>query len=375
MKKILYHLFFLIGITTLFTGCSKQEVPAKPITPESTIYSASIESTETEVDNTAESVESITITEEVFTPESESSNKTDEEIIIPDIEVDPTMIVREETVSVPGLKKLFEFVFVSDTHLALSDERDADLQEYMAGRYEMFRNDQGTGSEDSFLDIINYVSDIEPDLLVLGGDITDAATWSNIEYLDELLVRAGCPWIYEMGNHDFNYGNQEYFSVRAYQELLPRFENVSSTSNGYQTLEFDEFIIFAVDDQNNQIPESAVTGLGEAILKSKPIILISHVPFEPMEANTLVADSIAVWGAEGNGSSKVLMGPGGKVPNLYTSQFMQMVYDENSPVILVLSGHVHFYHKDHLKGDLVQIISGPGFKKEVLKINLVPENQ
>ena len=110
----------------------------------------------------------------------------------------------------------------------------------------------------------------------------------------------------------------------------------------------------------------------KSIKKKKPIILISHVPFEPLVENTLLSRSIEVWGADESGASKVLIGPNGKIPDGNTEAFLQMVYDENSPVVLVLSGHVHFYHREYLKEDLLQIISGPGFKKEVIKINLVP---
>ena len=283
------------------------------------------------------------------------------------------LIVHEEQIEIPGLQKSFEFIFVADTHVALCDDRDADFRDYMNSRYEMFRNQNGEGSELSFKNIISYVSKEKPDLLVLGGDIVDAASWACVDYMKEMLKKVKCPWIYSMGNHDFNYGAQEYFSEKAYKEYLPRFKEISQTADGFQYIEYDEFIVFAVDDKNNQIPVGAVEGLKNMCNKNKPIVLITHVPIEPLEENTLHEETIQVWGADENGYSKVLMGEHSKRPNEDTKQFLELILDKKSPVCLVLSGHIHFYHKDILNGDLLQIVTGPGFQQELIKVKLIPE--
>lgn len=282
------------------------------------------------------------------------------------------LTAHEEQLEIKGLEAPFEMFFVADTHISLCDDRDPDLKEYMMQRYVGFQNSRGEGSEIAFRDILQYVSGEEPDLLVLGGDILDAATWASVEYLDELLAKLECPWIYEMGNHDFNYGVLNYFSEKSYTEYLPRLQKLSQTTDGYQCVEYDSFVIFAADDAGNQIGKKAVTALEEACKIGKPIILISHVPLEPMEESTLIEDTVKVWGAGWNNYSKVLMGEHANKPNETTKKFMDIVFAEDSNVELVLSGHVHFYHKDDLKGDLQQIITGPGYNKELLKIELVP---
>lgn len=285
------------------------------------------------------------------------------------------LIIYEEEIKIPGLTDSFEMVFVADTHVALCDERDETFREYMATRYEMFRNTQGNGAEESFENIILYLSKNTPDLLVFGGDIVDAATASCIEYMETMIKKVKCPWIYGMGNHDFNYGAQEYYSDKAFKELLPKFENLSKTQNGFQYTEYDEFIIFVADDINNQVSAEAANGLADICKIGKPIILVSHVPIEPLEENTLFQETNRVWGADENGYSRVLLGEHSKRPNEHTKKFLDLILDENSPVELVLSGHIHFYHKDYLKDDLLQIVTGPGYQQELVKIKLIPQEQ
>lgn len=285
------------------------------------------------------------------------------------------LTIYEEQVAIPGLEKALDIVFFADTHVALCDDRDSELAEYMAGRYEMFKNQDGKGSQETFHSIMSYVSQEKPDLLIMGGDIVDAATWASIEYVENALKDVECPWIYEMGNHDFNYGSIEYYSQKSFEEYLPRFEKISNTKDGYQYVEYESFIVFAVDDAGNQVSVAAADAFEKVCSMGKPIILISHVPMEPLEESTLIQDTVEVWGADDNGYSKVLMGEHAKRPNIETQKFIDLVMAEDSPVCLVLSGHIHFYHKDNLKGDLQQIVTGPGYNKELLKIELIPESQ
>ncbi len=287
------------------------------------------------------------------------------------------IVVREEIVEIPGLTEEFEFIFMADNHISLCDERDASVQEKAQARYESFRSKDGAGADESFRMLLDYVKAEKPRLLILGGDVVDSAMWESIEFVKKELTAAEIPWIYEMGNHDFEYG-EEYFTETAYSEYLPRLADVSETAQGYQIKEYEEFVVFAVDDSCNQIAEAALNAFKGVIEKGKPIILITHVPIEPVgdikvEENTLWEESNVVWGAAENGNSRVLLGENSCIPNETTAEFLSLVTDEESPVELVLAGHIHFYHRDYLSQDLVQVVTGAGFEKELVKVILVPE--
>ena len=282
------------------------------------------------------------------------------------------LVVHEHELAVEGLESEFELFFMADTHISLCDDRDPEVMEKAASRYEMFRSKGGIGAEESFEDMLEYISDEEPDLLVMGGDIVDSAMWASIEHVAETLEEQDYPWIYEMGNHDFEYG-MEYFSEKCYSEYLPRLEQISKTHEGWQQMEYEDFIVFAVDDQNNQVSEEALKAFEEIYDSGKSIVLISHVPIEPLEDNGLWEKSNEVWGATQDGRSRVLLGSRSCLPNETTGRFLDLVRAEESPVELILSGHVNFYHEGNLTEDTMQIVTGPGFEREIVKVTLVPE--
>lgn len=109
-------------------------------------------------------------------------------------------------------------------------------------------------------------------------------------------------------------------------------------------------------------------------LTNRSYILVTHVPIEPAVENTLWEKSNEVWKAADNGHSRVLLGPSSCVPNAVTAEFLDMVMAAESPILLVLSGHIHFYHRDNLTKDLVQVVTGAGFQKEMVKVTLLPDN-
>lgn len=87
-------------------------------------------------------------------------------------------------------------------------------------------------------------------------------------------------------------------------------------------------------------------------LEDKPIILMCHMPFTTSETETLTQDTIARWG------SAILMGPASALEsNATVLEFYNLVLAENSPVVAVLAGHIHMYHKDMLNENIVQLVS------------------
>ncbi len=282
-----------------------------------------------------------------------------------------TPVVHEEEIVVPGLKEEFEILFMADTHISLCDERDEGLLDKARARYEGFRGPSQKGAEETFRGLMEYAALEEPDLLVLGGDILDSAMWASLDFLKERLDELGLPWVYAMGNHDFEYG-EEYFSEKAYTDYLPRFGSVSDTTDGYQLWEHEDFTILAVDDKSNKVSGKAADALEALCEKNKPVILVMHVPVEPLEDDVLLEESKEVWGTNQDGNSKVLLGPRSCVPDGDTRRFLDLALSEESPVVLVLAGHIHFYHRDILTGDLVQIVTGAGYENELVKVVLKP---
>ena len=274
--------------------------------------------------------------------------------------------VTQETVDIKGYEKEFNIFFLADSHISLCDERDSDLIEKASQRSVMFKTDdiEAWDRFDALTDIIS-----NEDILILGGDIIDSAMYASIDHVEDRLKKLKIPYLYSMGNHDFEYGS-EYFSATAYEEYLPRLKDMRDDTP-YQIREYDDFIIFAADDDNSQIDPEILKAYKDVAKKGKPVILIVHVPIEPVTGDdSLTQKCKEVWGASSDGKSRVTMGVNGCYPNDTTKEFLDLVLSDDSPVVLVLAGHIHFYHKDMLNDNIVQIVTGAAFEGDALRVTL-----
>ena len=280
--------------------------------------------------------------------------------------------VHMETIEIEGLTEEHEIVFTADNHISLWDERDSLVANKAKERYETFKSWDGAYADESFKSVIQYVRSENPELLVIGGDLLDSAMYAGIDFASGQLSTIKVPYLYGMGNHDFEYDN-EYFSDRAFKEYLPRLSALSGIDKGYRTAQFDEYIVLIADDYGNKVSPDALEELIRINKLGKPIIVSVHVPIEPGIGNSLWEMSKQVWGQTSDGTSKVLLGNRSIIPNDVTTAFLDEMRKNESNVKVVLAGHVHFYHKDMLNDNIIQLVAGPGYNKEVTKIILKPK--
>ncbi len=289
---------------------------------------------------------------------------------LPSFDKEPELHIFEEEVDI-GLSEPVDIIFIADTHISLCDERDSDLKDKAKSRYSIFVSPDGIGADKVFASEMEFVGQEDPDLLILGGDIIDSAMYASIDFVKEQLDTTGVPYIYGMGNHDFEYGN-EYYTDKSYSEYLPRLSEVSATSDGFQVVKHRDFAVLVVDDDNNQVTAAALDALKELVSEGKPIILCMHVPIEPdaeYSAN-LIKKSIDAWGAYDDGRSRVLLGDHGCIPNDTTREFIDIVKSDDSNVKTVLAGHVHFTDESNLTDNLTQAVTGAGFEGNMIHLTL-----
>ena len=160
-----------------------------------------------------------------------------------------------------------------------------------------------------------------------------------------------------LGNHDFEYGN-EYFSKRAYEEYRPRVTEVSGSENGAHLFDVAGIHIFAADDANNQFTKDELNEFKKVCEDGRPVLFVSHVPFEPdMGDTTLLEKSIELFGTDGDGNSRALIGEHSVTPNETTKEMMDIILADDSPVFCVLAGHVHYPHEDLLNENVTQMLT------------------
>lgn len=281
-----------------------------------------------------------------------------------------TLHVAENTLTVSGLSEEYKIFLIADSHISLVDDRDPDVKSKALSRQASFTTN-GIPGHQFFKQLLKRAEKDESDIIILGGDIIDSAMYASVDYVYEQTSSLKTPFLYLTGNHDFEYGN-EYFSETAYTQYKSRLFEIHGINN-YRIAEYDDLVVFSADDENNQISEEALKAYKEVAKKGKPMVVCLHVPLEPKEAGSEFVQACKdIWGASDDGHSRVSIGPEGCYMNETTQEFRNLVLAKDSPVVLVLAGHIHFYRNDALTANTRQIVTGAAYEGNAVEVTLRP---
>ena len=274
-------------------------------------------------------------------------------------------IVKEE-IFLPGLKKEYDLLFLTDTHVVVMSEEDTPKEQASAGeRKEQFQNEEGVYSAQQFSDWMDYAKEMQPDAVLLGGDIIDSPSVGNVAFLEMELGKLQVPYLYTPGNHDWTY-EWDYMTENAVEEYLPRLEQFMNDSPALQSLDVGEVRIIAVDNSTNQVAEGILEEYEKLLKTEQKVIVMLHVP---LITQSVLTQAKEVW------ESPVVLGGGnygGIYPNETSQKFLELTTAADSPVELVLAGHVHFYDKDYIDGEkkVLQIVGAAGYQGQGIHLHL-----
>lgn len=284
--------------------------------------------------------------------------------------IDP-LKVGETTLKIPGLTNSYKFLHVTDTHVcAVSAEEGASMNQtryqYLLARRNAFVSD-GIYAEDRLPLLFDYADKIDADLLLLTGDLIDFPSEKNLSVLFGNVSRVKTRSLFCLGNHDWTFAD-DYMSANAVATYIPRFNELTNGDPYFSYVEYEDLLVVAIDNSTDVVTQATVDKFFALYEKNKPIILMLHVPFH---VDTLEADVRAVWGGR-----NITMGIGAmgsdwqSVIDLYTS----VCLDENTPVVAVFAGHVHFNHEDVFSNGVPQYITSNGFTGDCRVITVSPAN-
>lgn len=246
-------------------------------------------------------------------------------------------VITDETVFIEGLEGEYTFLFLTDSHVVIQDDKASEQeQEYAAQRYDMFVNEEGVSSAEQFPVWIAYANEMDVDAVLLGGDIIDSPSEANVEWLQEQLAELEMPYLYVPGNHDWTYP-WEYMSDYGKENYLSKLAPMMQGNTAVQSIELGELLLVGIDNSPGQVDPEAISGYEELLARDKPVILINHVPYT---GKTLLPKALEAWSSPtviGDGNS------GGIWPNETSDHFLDLTMEKDSPVKLVLAGHMHFY--------------------------------
>lgn len=263
----------------------------------------------------------------------------------------------EYEIVLPGCKGEYELMFLTDLHISLPAQDSDEVRAYVDERREMFTAQGGNGVEasDHLRAFLEFGEERGVDALLLGGDIIDSPSTGNLDFLEDALSSTEIPYLYALGNHDWTYP-WDYMTPEGKEAYLPLLAPYMKENVWFSTMEFEDFFIVCMDNSSNQFSPEALEACRQVLEAEKPVILLCHVP---LLTEPLLEEARKVWTGE------VLLGissNGGIYPNEVSSEVINLILAEDSPVFLILAGHVHFPASDTLDGGILQIVGDAGYK-------------
>lgn len=273
-----------------------------------------------------------------------------------------------ESFDIEGVEGEYHLLYLTDTHMIIQSKDDTQqMTDNATPRLAEFVNKEGISSAEQFPFWMKYANENRYSAVLFGGDIIDYPSEPNISYLQKQLKELNVPYLYTLGNHDWTYP-WDYMTESGKATYIPLLEEFTTSNSAIHTLDMEEFLIVALDNSTTQFDPATLETFKEILSGDKPVIVMFHVP--------VLTQSVLGRAKELRGEDKrIVLGGGnwgGIYPNEISQEIMNLLVAENSPVELVLAGHVHFYDKDYIDGDdpVIQLVGDAGYTGSAIHITI-----
>ncbi|MBR5679115.1 MAG: metallophosphoesterase, partial [Clostridia bacterium] len=274
----------------------------------------------------------------------------------------------EKTTVKIGLERPVKLLHVTDTHIALADERDDERKRALANRL-------GDPDKEKYLwEQIAYAHE-RCDLMVHTGDLIDFVSVPNVEMARQILKDEHI--FYIAGNHDYSqYVGEAWedsaYRMNSYMQMgyglgVPMFFN-ARTVGGVN--------IVGIDNSYYRFEDWQIWRLNKEAEKGLPIVLAFH---DPLFEESLYEDHMRRL----PGHCTYLVGCDEKhllpydefraVQQRPDEPTLRMIeYIKSEPLIkVILTGHLHFGFVSNLTDSLVQIVTGGGYAGDAREVTLL----
>lgn len=316
------------------------------------------------------------ITNQAFTPELDMNIEKGKVGELGDLET----LIRPvfTTVEIEGLKEEHRLLQVTDSHLTTiyedeeTPERRADvmsrLNNWMVYQYRK-------PSYLYFNEYFNYAEDIAAEGILLSGDITDSPSQSNRDILEAAIDGCSVPSYFVYGNHDWSWNTNEatgdvyhsesyrYDYQEGFKQAVDKYDE--NWTDYYSVVDKGDYMIVSIDNAWRGFPNfrpvynAIKAAFDTAKADGKPVILMVHVPFHVQEMH----DSIPHI----TGNGYCITGS-----NCGSSLLYDLLLAEDTPVKLIVAGHVHANYESMVDGRIPQIVTSPALEGYCRVIDLVP---
>ncbi len=192
------------------------------------------------------------------------------------------------TIKIPGYKDSLKIIQITDAHISIADEKEADMMKYGERMHKAYMYPRKHYALDTSETTFGYFDDIlqnakkdKVELLLLTGDIVNFPSAVSVKYVYDRLSATEIPWLYISGNHDWHYeglpGTPD--SLRdawTKKSLLPLYQGLNPLF--YSTV-IKGINFVGIDNSTGQVNDSQLRFLQDQLKKPEPIVMLSHIPY------------------------------------------------------------------------------------------------
>lgn len=262
---------------------------------------------------------------------------------------------------IPGLKRAYTFIWISDLHLISEDisEISPEKREMIARRRDKrFANPRsGKNPVTLWRALPDMLNKSGADMIFLGGDICDYGSIENIKILKDGIKKLTVPTIFLREDHE----STTRHMISSDTDIQKKLNKEIDGHPAIHIKEFADLIIVGIDNSVFQLRPEVLAKFKEVYAKNKPVIVLMHVPIYPAVNQDMkwITPRHNIWGAR-------------RRPHKPMAEFIKLVKTPNGPVKAVFSGHNHKSWEGLLAPGVKMNIFNPAFEGNIGVITVTP---
>ncbi len=257
-------------------------------------------------------------------------------------------------VTIPGMKGVKTFAFLSDLHIAeVAGDESPEERNIVEGRLKYSSNGR-VYAKDMWPDWVRFLNAGRYDYVLLGADLLDFASKETVEIFGNGLKDLNIPYMYIRADHDI----APIIQGKMTEEAAVGLQKTLCDYSDAFTEDFGDFVVFGWNKSTSVITKEGLNLFKETVALGKPIILLTHVPIEPLAdksledlSKALFSDMELVWGLDTDYYE----------PDDCTKEFLSILYSEDSPVKEILCGHLHYSWDGFVAPGVHEHVFSPAF--------------
>ncbi len=274
-----------------------------------------------------------------------------------------------------GLEKPLRFLHVTDSHIALADERDDERKRVLAReRAIAFDAADPDRPRREFAAMLDYSRD-NCDLMLHTGDLIDFVSYPNLELARQTLSAETC--FFAVGNHEFSKYVGEAWEDEAYKlDSLPLVAPVFPNDLRFASRRIGGINLVAIDNSYYLFRRKELDLFKREVERNLPILLLLHNPIHTDELYREMMEHRRTGCAylAGSPEEKLVCYDEQRRrqqrPDGETMEFIHYL-ERQTAVFAILAGHLHFNFESALPCGIPQYITGGGFRGDAREIEVV----